>query len=189
MEVVESVERINDWLRREYGIETTSDRQIYRVVWANDQLEKRLMKFTDSGIELLFPEVREVPKYQQFRDTYVLERLSYIDAPDHGELTVNIVSYEPIWSFVDNNLNPLPPRIDVCKIVIDSLHMALYSDKSGFAKYKDTNEGVMKENDKRLKEIQLELFSNETEVGDALAYGEGVGYTGPSKIGNNGGVH
>src|SRR5215467_8595373 len=150
MEVVESVDRINEYLRREYGIETTSDRPIYRVVWANDQFEKRKMKYTDSGIELLAPEVRTVPKYTQFKDTYILERLSYVDAPGMEEMTVNVISYEPIWSFVDNQLNPLPPRIDVCKIVIDALHMAIYGDKSGFAKYKDTNENVMKENQKRL---------------------------------------
>ena len=174
MEIVESIERINDWLRREYGIETTSDRPIYRVVWANDQLEKRLMHYTDSGIELLHPEVREVPKYQSFRDTYVLERLSYIDAPNHEEMTVSVISYEPLWSFVDNRLNPLPPRIDVCKIIIDTVHMAIYSDKSGFAKYKDTNEEVLKEQQASLESIQQELFGNETNVTDALAYKEGV---------------
>lgn len=181
---MESIERINDWLRKEYGIETTSSRPMYRVVWANDQLEKRLMKYTDSGLQLITPEIREVPKYKQFKDMYVLERLSYIDSvdPTIKEMTVQEVSYEPIWSFVDNKLNPLPPRIDICKIVIDTLHMALYSDKSGFAKYKDTNEDVQKERRESLEQIQNELFGNETTVGDALAYKEGVGYTGPSKI-------
>lgn len=175
MELVESLDRINNWLRKEYGIETTSDRPIYRVVWANDQMEKRLMHYTDSGIQLLTPEVREVPKYRQtFRDTYVLERLSYIDVPNHEEMTVNTISYEPIWSFVDNKLNPLPPRIDVCKIVIDALHLAIYSDRSGFAKYADKNEDVKKEKAESLAKIQNELFGNETEVGDALAHKEAI---------------
>src|SRR5678815_197989 len=112
------VERINKQLRDEYGIEVTSDRPIYRVVWSNNQYEKRLMHYTDAGVELLTPEVREVPKYKQWaKDRYILEKLQYIESPllKTDEMTVQVVSYEPIWSFVDNKLNYLPPRYDVCK--------------------------------------------------------------------------
>jgi hypothetical protein len=66
MELVESIETINEQLRRAYGIDSISSRPIYRVVWANDELEKRLMHFTDAGIQLLTPEIREVPKYAQW---------------------------------------------------------------------------------------------------------------------------
>lgn len=181
--ITDPVERINDWLRKEYGIETVSDRPMWRVVWADDQTEKRLMRYTDAGIELLTPEVREVRKYQQFPHMYVLEHLEYVDAANNAdEMTVQIASYEPKWSFVDNQLNPLQPRIEVCKLVIDTFNAAVHGDKSGFAKYKDTNERVAEENRKNLEMIHQELFSNETATGDALAYGEGVGYTGPSKI-------
>lgn len=183
MELVESIERINTFLEREYGKEDTG-RPIYRVVWSDDQLEKRLMYYTDAGIELLSPEVREIPKYRHFKHTYVLERLSYIPqlSKEQLEMTVNTISYEPIWTFVDKNLNPLPPRIDVCKIVIDSLHAAIYGDHS-LAKYKDKGQGeTLEERKERVSQIQKELFGNETDTGDALAYKEGVGYTGPSKI-------
>lgn len=173
MELVETIERINRFLEREYGIEDTG-RPIYRVVWSDDQLEKRLMKYTDAGIELLSPEVREVPKYTHFKHVYVLERLSYIPQnKEHMEMTVNSISYEPIWTFVDKNLNPLPPRIEVCKIVIDTLHAAIYGDHS-LRKYKDDNAGSLEETQKRVAALQLELFGNETSVGDALAHKEAV---------------
>jgi hypothetical protein len=119
-------------------LKPTSDRPIWRIVWAPDQTEKRLMHYTDSGIELLQPEIREVRKYSQFKDCYVLERLEYIQGDGTDEMTVSKVSYEPKWTFVDRNLNPLQPRYEVAKIIIDAVHAAIYQDGS-FAKYKDTD--------------------------------------------------
>lgn len=165
------VEHINDLLRREYGIETTSDRPIYRVVWSNDQFEKRLMKYTDTGIELLTPEVREVPKYRQWaKDRYILEKLSYIEIPVE-EMTVNRISYEPLWSFVNNKLEYLPPRYDVCKLIIDSVNERL--GKSTGVLYKDVSENT-EEKQERVAQIQQELFGNETDTGDAIAHGEAI---------------
>jgi len=167
------VERINKQLRDEYGIEVTSDRPIYRVVWSNNQYEKRLMHYTDAGVELLTPEVREVPKYKQWaKDRYILEKLQYIESPllKTDEMTVQVVSYEPIWSFVDNKLNYLPPRYDVCKIIIDSMNERLGKKAPPT---KDPMENV-EEKRNHIAKIQEELFGNETDTGDALAHGEGV---------------
>jgi hypothetical protein len=171
--IPEIVERINKQLRDEYGIEVTSDRPIYRVVWSNDEFEKRLMKYTDAGVELLTPEVREVPKYKQWAaDRYILEMLQYIDSPlsSTEEMTVQVVSYEPIWSFVDNQLNYLPPRYDVAKIIIDS-RLERLGKKAPVAKDPMEN---LEEKRAHIAKIQEELFGNETNTGDALAHGEGV---------------
>lgn len=172
----DEVIRINDLLAREYGINTTDSRPIFRVVWANNEFEKRLMHYTDSGIELLTPEIREVPKYRQWAsDRYILERLSYVEkqTKEDMEMTVHVVSYEPLWSFVDNQLNYLPPKYEVCKLVIDAVLAALHQDGSFGAKYKD-NSGDPEEMQKRVAGLQEELFGNETETGDALAHGEAV---------------
>ena len=48
---------------------------MFRIVWANDETEIRLMATLDSGIEMLYPAVREVKKYPYLKDLYVLERL------------------------------------------------------------------------------------------------------------------
>ena len=51
MELRESIESINKKLLEEYGTEfTTSPR--FRVVFSEDQYEKRLTDFTDEGFEL-----------------------------------------------------------------------------------------------------------------------------------------
>lgn len=172
----DEVARINDMLAREYGINTTDSRPIFRVVWANNEMEKRLMRYTDSGVELLTPEIREVPKYRQWAaDRYILERLCYAEVltKEDMELTVQNVRYEPLWSFVDNQLGYLPPNYAVAKLVIDAVLAAIHQDGSFGAKYKD-NSGSPEEMQKRVAGLQEELFGNETETGDALAHGEAV---------------
>jgi hypothetical protein len=164
------VEQINKLLHDEYGSDITG-RANFRVVWSNDQYEKRLMRYTDTGIELLTPEVREVPKYKQWAaDRYILERLTYIDIPAE-EMTINRVSYESIWSFVNNRMEYLPPRYEVCKIVIEAINQKL--GKSFGPRYKDTEE-QLEEKQQRITAIQQELFGNETDTGDAIAHGDAV---------------
>jgi hypothetical protein len=176
MEDPRIIEAINKALRDEYGIETTSDRPIYRVVWSNDQYEKRMSTHSPEGMEYLYPQLIEVPKYKQWaKDRYILERLSYVETEqgENAQMTVNKVSYEPIWSFVNNKLEYLPPRYEVCKIVIDAIHAAIYGDHS-LAKYKDDNAGSLEETQQRVSKLQDELFGNETDTGDAMAHGEAI---------------
>lgn len=178
------VARFNDWLIRDYGIDTESSRAMYRIVWSNNEFEKRLTKYTDTGIELIHPEIREVPKYRQWaKDRYILEYLCHIEVQtkETMEMTVNRITYEPLWSFIDNQMNYLPPNYDVCKIIIDTVLAARNRDGSLTTKYRDPALDP-EETQKRIVQLQAELFGNETATGDALAYKEGVGYTGPSKI-------
>ena len=48
---------------------------MFRIVWANDETEKRLVSESDLGYQLLYPVVQEVKKYPYLKDLYVLERL------------------------------------------------------------------------------------------------------------------
>jgi hypothetical protein len=177
MELAEYIETINGVLVDAYGIDTITGQPIWRVVWSNDQYEKRLVDKTDSGIILIHPEVREVPKYPHNKDRYILERLSLIPIENMKELPASKVSYEPIWTFMDNQGNYLPPKILAAQFVIDTVHAAL--GKKSLAKYKDPDAGlktdeVIQKNLARVQAIELELFGNETDVTDALAYGTGV---------------
>lgn len=161
-----------------YGI-TIDGSPIFRVVWSEDQYEKRWTNYTDAGIELLEPEVREYPKYKQYiHEKYVLERLVIIDSTKINGSPVLNVTYEPLFTFEDTNKNYLPPRYKACKFIIDSLYAAL--GKQSLAKYKDelATESV-EEREIRLSQLQQELFGNETDTGDALAYKEGVSLYGP----------
>lgn len=173
MELVEPVDEINKLLKEYYGSDITGV-AIWRVIYSEDQLEKRWTKYTDNGIELLQPEVRLVPKYKQWvHKKYLLERLTIINSFKENGMPAENVAYESIWVFEDKHGKALVPRYSVCKFVIDGLYAAL--GKESLVKYKDEliNEPQEVKED-RLNQLQNELFGNETATGDALAYREGV---------------
>lgn len=168
MELRESIESINEKLLNEFGRELTGEVR-FRVVFSEDQFEKRLTSFTDEGFELLHPEVRLLPKYRQYiHERYILERF----VPIIGETDLlTKTAYEAIWTFQDRNGNYLPPFYEGCKLIIESMLASI--GHKGFAKYKDSN--VSRE--ERLAEIQKvqdELFGNETNLTDDLHTGSGI---------------
>jgi len=171
MELRESIESINEKLLSMYGTNFGKSPK-FRVIFSEDQYEKRLTDYSDEGFQLIFPEVRLLPKYKQWvREKYILERL----IPVIGETDlVTKVSYEPLWVFQDKNGSYLPPFFEGCKFVIDNLYAIM--SQTSFIKYKDKNE-TKEEYLARVKRVEDELFGNETEIGDALAYGSGVGFT------------
>jgi len=175
---MESIESLNQRLVDHYGMDTATGKAIFRVVWANEQLENRLVDVTDSGVQLLYSTVRLVHKYPYLKDFYVLERLVEIPEFQQRELPDSKLSYEPIWTFCDSSRNPLPPVFDAAKLVIDVLYAAL--GKQSLRKYIDTeNDPEVRE--ERINKLQEELFGNETQVGDALTYKEGVAGFHPMK--------
>jgi len=146
---------------------------MFRISWANDEVEMRLVQETDMGVSLLFPEVREVKKYPYLKDLYVLERLVIVPDINKAELPTQKLSYEPIWAYRDVNNHPLPPIWDATKLVIDVLYAAL--GKKSLVKYVDSEMNTTPEGrDQRITNLQNELFGNETDTGDALRYHEGV---------------
>lgn len=176
MELREPIEEINKKLIQEFGYELTGQPR-FRVVFSEDQYEKRWTSYTDEGFELLQPEVRLFPKYRQWvREKYILERF----IPVHGETDlVEKTSYEPAWIFQDKKGNYLPPFFDGCRLVIESMYTAI-GKKDTFARYKDKNVSE-EERLAHIKKIEVELFGNETDITDALAYGSGVSLAGTSK--------
>ena len=165
------VEHFNRYLERDFGyFEATYP--LYRISWSEDQFEKRIVQHDIHGIELIRPQVVEKPKYSQWiHNKYILERL--IPVPAIADL-VEKISYEPVWVFEDKNGNALPPNYDVCKIVVASIQAAA-AQRIG-AKYQDprANPNFKESERARLKELQEQLFGNETSVTDALAHGHGV---------------
>ncbi len=171
MELRESIEDINLRLIAEFGVELNAGGlPRFRVVFSEDQYEKRLTEFTDEGFQLLEPEVRLLPKYKQWiHEKFILERL----IPVVGETDlVTKVSYEPAWVFQDKHGNYLPPFFDGCKHVIESMFSAI--DKANtFTKYKDKNVSV-EERAAELKRVEDQLFGNETNMTDDLHSGSGI---------------
>jgi hypothetical protein len=164
--VAEKIETINQYLRENFGIDTDDSEPIFRVVWSEDQFEKRETKFTDTGIELLSPEVRLLPKYKSYiQNAYILERRVLVPDESLKELAGVKKSYEPLWVFIGKDGNPVPPTIIGCKFVIDCVYAAM--GKAGMAKYKDPNADLSPEEayeKKKLEidKIQEELFGDES---------------------------
>jgi len=146
----ESIQKLNTKLAENYGYLDGVSRNYprFRVVFSDEQFEKRLGTYRDFGQYGIFlrevREVREVPKYPHLQHMYVLEIAIENVVPD----LINKVTYEPYWVFKDLEGNP---RSDlVCWRVIN-LFAALYFDaksKKGISDYKQD------EVDKRNEDIQ-----------------------------------
>lgn len=173
MEITESIESLNRQLVDEYGLETSTNQPIFRIVWADDEMEIRLCEFTESGISLSTPESRRVKKYPFFKGLYVLEHLVAIPPMNAKDLPDKKLSYEPIWTYCNANRYYVPPTWQATKFVVDTVYAAL--GKKSLAKYREEAEKLTVEaKNKRIAKLQEELFGNETPVGDALAHKTGV---------------
>jgi len=180
MYLAETLDSINYNLAANFGKDIVTGLPNWRVVWSEDQFERRLGTYDDytpNGVYLrTVREVREVPKYRQWiKEKYVLERLTVIPAINLDDLPVGPLSYEPIYPFEDKHGNALPPKWLACQFLIK--HMLERMNTSGSARYKEEIVG----DEIRLKQLEEELFGNETPVGDALAHGSGVSLVGPRK--------
>jgi hypothetical protein len=182
METPERIEDINNQLIAEYGIASDNGKPMFRVVWADEQLEKRLVSHTLEGMQLLHPEVQERKKYVKFcRDAYVLERLVIVPVANESDLPSLAQSYEPLHFFWDKDRKPLPPKFYVCKFIIDTLYAAM--GKRSMAKYVDAEaQHPVEVREARIKELEEYLFGDESNLLGRTITGEAVGYTGEPTI-------
>ncbi len=176
MELTEPIEKINQQLIDLFGIDTITGREIFRVVWSEDQFEKRLTNYSDSGLTLLHPEVRLLPKYRQWiQNKYVLERLCIVPEINQNEIPTDKLSYEPIWVFETKSSEALPPTVWACKFVIDCLYAAM--GKKSLRKYVDDEAKNPEEHkEKRIKEMEEQLFGDESFLLGRTITGEAIGY-------------
>lgn len=183
MELLESIERINKRLRDQYGIEDTGE-STWRVVFSEDEIEKKLSNFTDEGFELLTPIVVERPKYRQWiNQKYVLERATPVLNERDRVILDKKYSYEPVWVFEDNHGKPLPPKWEAIVVIINTIHKN--AAQAVGVKYKDpesNKDEALEQKEIRLQKLQEDLFGNETEVGDALAHKQAIVVPGPKSI-------
>jgi len=98
---------INRRLRDLYGVDFL-DQPMYRVIWSDDQLEKRFSTFRDyvPGTNILLrevTEVRECKKYSFLEPQYILEKLfrniHNKEILDNDTYNPAVTTYEPLWCF------------------------------------------------------------------------------------------
>ena len=180
----EELDRLNIKLKDYFGSVSTGEPN-WRVVYSNDQFEDRYGDYEDRTPEGLLirrvSEWRHVPKYSQWIvDKWVLEAL--VEVP-LGTLEIDTkLTYEPMYGFPHIDKKPRIPIWAACKLLIDGVN-----EKVGItvgARYKDPESNpreAVHYKQEELKRIEEDLYGNETDIGDALAYREGVGFT-TSKI-------
>ena len=115
------LEPVDRRLKDLFGRFDTTDHPMWRVVWSEDQIEKRWTEYTNEGFQLLQPEVRELPKYRQWVDhKYILERLTVFPSFVERDV-VDQLTYEPVWVFEDAKGNPLPPKWEAIELIITNV--------------------------------------------------------------------
>jgi hypothetical protein len=177
MELAERIDSINKQLRDEFGLESSINEPMFRVVFSDDQREMRLGDYNDFTPSGLFirsvREVREVPKYQWIKARWVLEQLSVVPEVNMLELPTVKLSYEPLWIFENQSGDYLPPRYDAAKLIVDT--MLAVKGKTSLRKYVDSEANTTTEGrQNEITKLQQELFGNETPATDALAHKTGV---------------
>jgi|SRR5215510_186190 len=178
----QEVQIINQKLIDFYGVDTITGKAMWRVSWSNDQYEKRLTKYTPEGLEMLFPEVIELPKYQWVRDRWILERLCLVPIVNQAEIPADIQSYECMYPFENAYTHDaLPPNLEAAKFVVDTVYAAM--GKTSLRKYVDEEEKhPIEHKQARIDKLVEELFGNESDLLGRTITGEAVAYTGEPKI-------
>jgi hypothetical protein len=83
------------------------------------------------------------------------------------ELPTSKMSYEPLYVFEGNLGKYLPPRLDVAKILIDTMYAAM--GKKSLAKYLQGTEEELIQRQKELDEVQEYLYGDESSLlGDTV---------------------
>ncbi len=178
---METVESINLQLKDLFGIDTVNGLPIWRIVWSNDQYENRLGTYDDYSTNGLYirtvTEVRYVPKYKQWiTNKYILERLVIVPEMNRDEIPDTKISYEPIWTFEDKNGNALPPRIDACQFIINTV-LAAQHGTHNLKKYNDpeyNQEAELETRRKRVDGLVEELFGEQSSLEGTTVTGESI---------------
>jgi hypothetical protein len=178
---MQTVDDINKQLIDLFGIDTESSNPIWRVVYSDDQYEHRHGTYDDYTPNGLFirsvTEVRYVPKYKQWiQHKYILERFVIVPDVNVPELPMLKKSYEPIWTFEDKNGNALPPRLDACQFIINTVYAAQYGTHN-LKKYHDPEwcqEASLEEKKKRTDALVEELFGEQSSLEGTTVTGESI---------------
>jgi len=174
VELAEPIESINQQLIDHFGIDTITGQAIFRVVWSENQYERRMSTTTESGILLARPVLMELPKYKQWvKERFVLERLVLVPEVNQSDLPTSKVSYEPLWVFKGKNDIYVPPTFWACKFIVDTLYAAM--GKASLAKYVDEEAKNPKESrDIRIKLLEEQLFGDESNILGRTITGEAI---------------
>lgn len=167
--MLKELELLNKKLTDDYGYFQASELANWRMVWSEDEFEKRVGNYEDRTPEGYLIrkvlECRNVPKYKQWvNNKFILERIM----PNNNNEVVGKLSYEPTYIF-ENPYNA-PPIYDAIKFIVERVYEQ--ASRAVGIKYKE--EDYKQEDKKRIDKIIEELYGDRNDTTDALAYREGI---------------
>lgn len=111
---------IQAWLNKQD--KNPANEPIYRLVWADDQIETRRGIFREFYGNIFLRETsgfQQVRKYSYLKGRWILEKWlppELVFTPDIPESHNG--SYEPLFPFEDKNGNPLPLSLRVVELIV-----------------------------------------------------------------------
>jgi hypothetical protein len=176
------LEVLNNRLLSLYGRHIASDNQLFRVVWAPSQLEKRKRLIDDEGRDIINGPILEIPKYYWMGNQYVVERLQENERQDVFE---GSYIYECLYAFPEG----LPLNWEAinrcCKIALEIIPKDDRPRTEKEARYQDDQK---KEKEKQAFKNLIDTTPLDTALHDknALSYSntKGIDYR-PSQLGEN----
>jgi hypothetical protein len=125
------VAAINDSLKHEYRV--LDGRPMYRIVWSDDELEKRIGTYCDYYGSILIREehkcLREIKKYWYFtKPCWVLEKLVFLPHErEMYDLIKELVqarngTYETVYKFINSKDEHLPVVHEIVEAILHTLH-------------------------------------------------------------------
>jgi len=122
---------INDSLKHQYRV--LDGRAMYRIVWSDDQLEKRMGTYCDYYGSILIREehkcLREIKKYWYLTTPcWVLEKLVFLPHErEMYDLIKELVearngTYETVYTFINKKGEHLPVVHEIVEVILHTLH-------------------------------------------------------------------
>lgn len=173
------IAEINRQLREIYGIDTESAQPMWRVSWAADQYELRMDDVTANGVQLLRPELMNLPKYSWIKDEWILENLVVVPVANLLEIPASKKSYECIWSFHDRLKKPIKPEFWACQFLIEMVQSVKTGNPMNVRRYYDPEVGKtemeqLEINKRRIDELVEQLFGDESDLIMRTVTGEAI---------------
>lgn len=152
-------------------------RQHFRLVWSDDQIEKRMGDFHNFYGDLYLNTTfgtSEVPKYQKYaKHRWVLERLTWVPRNMNKEivpLTDDGATYEPVYVYtpIDADLSP-PPMSAIIFTIHCFRNPEHYSDADYAAIEKEKEDAEVQEFED-IMHNELPLLAHALDEGHAVSY-------------------
>jgi len=176
---------INARLRDIYGTDLLKQ-PIYRVVWSDDQIEKRFSTFRDflEGTDIFLREVTEVRECRKYRDypkQYILEKQFFNQ--HNKEILANDsfdfarTTYEPVWAFgqEDNGL-PKPVVWRAIELILMSINnpKKLTPSQMSDSEFEQAKKDELLFQDLLNKHVKNDSLHSAIKDGDTIMLGRGT---------------